>query len=82
MNRLVNNLILEKRNNGTGMYTPLGQSYSKVYLGLQALFIIVLLVLVIYNYVATLNYYSTLQNDIIIKENIVDAGNLVMQSAH
>lgn len=64
------------------MYKSLGQSYSKVYLGFQGLCVIALLVLIIYNYVATLNYYSTLQNDFIIKENIVDAGNLVIQSAH
>lgn len=64
------------------MYKALNQSYSKVYLGLQTLFVIALLVLVIYNYVATLNYYSTLQEDILIKENIVDGGDLVIQSAH
>ena len=52
--------------------------YPKVYIIFQTLFVITLLGLIIWNYINTLGYYSTLNNDILIKQNIADSADLVM----
>lgn len=64
------------------MFESLQKCYPKVYIVIQLVFVLALLGLIIWNYAGTLVYYSTLENDILIKENIADSKDLVIESAH
>ena len=60
------------------MYQSMKKWYPKVYIIFQTLLVITLLGLIIWNYIGTLGYYSTLNNDILIKQNIADSADLIM----
>lgn len=64
------------------MYNGLKKCYPKVYIVVQLIFVVCLLGLMIWNYTGTLVYYSTLENDILIKQNIADSTDLVIECAH
>ncbi len=53
-----------------------------MYLGVEILLLLGLATLIVYNYVVTLNFYNVLKNDILIKQNIIIASDLLMKSSH
>ncbi len=64
------------------LYSPLPRCYNKLYLVVEVTVLLALASTMIFSYLKCLGYFKLMQDDFLIKENVVNALDTLLEQSH